>query len=130
MRIASIFLLGFLLPHSTGHDFGLLQNLSNKHTQTWKTSSFEDADSSDITMERLIQMPMSERLDNACRKMNAGEYGELGTIAEGQFELAFNEFVEKGLIPLLSCRPVHTIEVDVLRKLTVCWLVLWHEAKA
>ena len=117
-KLASIYLLGFLLPHSTGHEFFLLQNASNKYHRSWRKSS-DSADT--LTFESsnklMLQMPLSERLDNACRKFDAGEYGEMDTIAPTDFDLALTSFIEKGLSAFLSRRPMHAYETDIIHLL-------------
>jgi integrator complex subunit 7 len=125
-RLVSILLLGFLLPHSTGNEFFLLQNLSSQrinnrphhqsagsHTSEGGfaiTSSSEGDDMGDC----IIHMPLEERLQCASLRYSPDEFGELESIVHEHLDVAFCSFLTRALGPFLSGRPAHTQQVDLL----------------
>ncbi len=88
-RIAAIFLLGFLIPTSTGNDFF-----------------------TDVTGDAFIGMPLEERLERCSRFYVQGEFG--GVCVDPTREEAFRSFLEKGVAPLLAARPAHSTKTDLL----------------
>ena len=100
LRLASIFLLGYLLPYSTGCDYYLLQNLEGDLTTA---INIENA---------IVEMPLLERLQKSVRYFAAGDFGE--TLTDSFLDVAFDSFLTKGLEPLLKGREFHCQEVDLL----------------
>ena len=118
-RLASILLLGFLLPRSTGNDFFVLQNISSRtrltQLQAAGSQTSELTPSSNEAMgEYLIQIPLPERLASIPHKYCSDNFGELDSIVEEHVDAALCSFVKRALAPLLSTRPAHTQQVDLL----------------
>jgi integrator complex subunit 7 len=144
-RLASILLLGFLLPHSTGDEFFLLQNVSSARkysqqqqqqqqstgSQTSETlnndnNNNNNTDMVDMNMNNnnmhdhvVISMPLEDRLECASRKYNADEFGELDSIMDSDVDLAFHSFLSTALRPFLVGRPAHLQQVDLLHILAM-----------
>jgi integrator complex subunit 7 len=121
-RLAAILLLGFLLPHSTGNEFFLLQNQSSLmssantvQTPGSKTAKRDDHD----TLSALINMPLEERLQMASQKYNPDGFGELDTIVHEPVDQAFYFFLDNAIRPFLNGRPAHTQQVDLLHILAM-----------
>jgi hypothetical protein len=110
LQLASILLLGFLLPYSTGNELGLLQNARREQMTDNKPLD---------SVEYLLQMSLEKRLEKSVMVYNAGEFGEFDALADGSFELALDTFLRRGLAPLLSGRPFHRSQVDLLHLLAM-----------
>jgi integrator complex subunit 7 len=119
-RLSSILLLGFLLPHSTGNEFFLMQNVSNKSrlSSNQQSAGSQTGESRDVG-DLVIQMPLEERLECASRSYNVDEFGELDTIVHETVDLAFHSFLFNALAPFMSGRPAHAQEVDLLHILAM-----------
>lgn len=104
LGLSSILLLGYFLPYSTGNEFVLLQGARRSD---WVAETFDAAD-------YVRNMPLEERLQKSVHSYNAGEHGEFDTLTDGSTELAMDTLLRKGLAPLLSARPFHRQEVDLL----------------
>ena len=112
LRIASILFLGFLLPYSTGNDFYLLQNNTERPTSDAVESSMD---------EYLLQLPLEERIEKSVtRNLSSNEYGEDpdGCLTDPDVELALDDFVRQ-LGILLQRRPLHREEVDLVHLLAM-----------
>ena len=126
-RLASILLLGFLLPHSTGNDFFLLQNLSSRASNGSLAPNHQSAGAQtsesnfgiNMIDDFVINMSLQQRLECIPQKYNPGDFGELDTIIHDQVDQAFNSFLTRALEPFLSRRPAHTKEVDLLHILAM-----------
>lgn len=118
-KLASILLLGFLLPHSTGNDFFLLQNqpsltsLNSMQTPGLKTRERNDP------LSVLISMPLGERLQMASQKYNPDGFGELDVIVHEPVDQAFYSFLQNSIRPFLNGRPAHTQQVDLIHILAM-----------
>ena len=106
MHLASILLLGYVLPYSTGCDFYLLQNLNGLETTT--------SSSSDVVQDAVINLPLERRLEKSVRKYSTGDFGETDSLTDPYLEVSFDSFLREGLAPLLSARPFHRLQVDLL----------------
>lgn len=119
-RLASILLLGFLLPRSTGNEFFLLQNLSSRaqlsrhHQSTGSQTSEYSLVTKEAIGEYIIQMPLEERLASIPHKYCTDNFGELESIVEEHLDAALCSFLKNALIPFLSIRPAHTRQVDLI----------------
>jgi hypothetical protein len=126
-RLASIMLLGFLLPHSTGNEFFLLQNLSSRHhrrshqqQQSAGSQTSENTTTNTTTMEDyVLHMPLQERLESIAQIYRPEDFGELDTIVPEHIDLAFGSFLKRALHPILSSRPAHSSQVDLLHILAM-----------
>ena len=128
LRLASILLLGFLLPHSTGNEFVLLQHAQRRaHVQLQQQLNDKGDAVSGISsfdpVHYVLHMPLEERLENAVRApLSANESGcdsgdpVLGAavLTDDSLELALDSFLSNGLSQLLKSRPIHREEVDLL----------------
>ena len=114
LHYASILFLGFLLPHSTGNEFCLLQNVDRK---TAKSSTSSKTPSFD-PVACVLEMTLPERLGQFLTQTPSIQQNhasfELNTVTDPKVELAYHNFLERGLKPLLSARPLHREEVDLL----------------
>lgn len=100
VRLASILLLGFLLPYSTGNESLLLQGAQ-------RGPDFDPT-------RHVLHMDLEERLEQSTKVCNAGEYGEVDTLTDPRVELALRLFLKHGLRPLLRGRAFPRSSVDVL----------------
>ena len=107
--------ISFFLPHSTGNDFFLFQNVSSKSA----SQTVGEGSSSENSTEFIIGIPLEERLACASRMYSAGEFGEIDTIVDKTFDTAFDSFLWNALAPFLGARPAHSREVDVLHLLAM-----------
>eukprot|EP00980_Cylindrotheca_fusiformis_P022324 scaffold9191_cov114-Cylindrotheca_fusiformis.AAC.19 len=118
-RLAAILLLGFLLPHSTGNEFFLLQNLSSfPAASRVQAAGLKTRERNDM-LSVLINMPLAERLQMASQKYNPDGFGELGVIVHEETDQAFLAFLNNGIRPFLNQRPAHTQQVDLLHVLAM-----------
>lgn len=106
IRLASIMILGYLLPYSTGNDFYLLEDFQRDHTQG----------PVDIEKE-IIQLPLETRLEKSIRNLPVNELGDI--LTDPYHEVAFHDFLHKGLAPLLKSRIYPRDEVDLLHILAM-----------
>lgn len=131
-RLTGILLLGFLLPHSTGNDFFLLQNLSRKrvagvgnvsahgqHHQSAGAQTSEYLSETEDVVDYIIHMPLEERLESCSHRYSPNEYGEFHTILFEPLEFAFQSFLNIALRQFLLGRPCHTREVELLHILAM-----------
>ena len=121
-RLASILFLGFLLPHSTGNEFFLLQNLSSSTSfqkQTAGAQTSEAASSNENIQDYVLNMPLEERLESAQHKFTANEFGEFNSVVHEQVDSVFYSFLTRALGPFLSGRPAHTQDVDLIHVLAM-----------
>jgi hypothetical protein len=102
LHLASILLLGYLLPCSTGGDYYLLQNLPR-------------VAGGNVDIEDLVfQLPLNERVAKSIRHLDAGDFGEIGSLTDPYLDVAFDSFLNDGVAPLLAGRRFHRQQVDVL----------------
>lgn len=130
MRLASILLLGFLLPQSTGNEFFLLQNVSStENYMSWsrqhpsnsvatsENASSETSNNNNLSRalsEYVLSMPLAERLESIPHQFYPTDFGEIDSLVDTHFDAALSSFIERGLSSLLCGRPLHTSEVDLL----------------
>ena len=121
-RLASILLLGFFLPNSTGNEFFLLQNLSSRthinSLQATGSSTAEQTSSPDALTDFLMSIPLDERLASTSHEYS-DSFGELNTIVDERFDATLHSFLKNAVVPLLSTRPAHTRQVDHLHVLAM-----------
>lgn len=110
LRLASILLLGFLLPHSTGNDVTLLQNARRRAAATARPDGSQPFD----PIHYLLHLPLEERIEKSVRFFSSNEYGEMEGIRDESFEVAFDSFLKRGLRPLLEGRPIPVEPCDLL----------------
>jgi hypothetical protein len=126
-RLASILLLGFFLPRSTGNEFFVLQNMSSRthlsrqqqpHQSAGSHTSEQQHTHTPVSQEAMgdyiIHMSLEERLASIPHKYCTDNFGELESIVEEHLDAALCSFLQKALVPFLSTRPAHTQEVDLL----------------
>ena len=122
-RLASILLLGFFLPNSTGNEFFLLQNLSSRthiHSlQVTGSSTAEQTSSADVLTDFFMSIPLDERLSSIPHEYCSDSFGELNSIVDEIFDARLHSFLRNALVPLLSTRPAHTRQVDHLHVLAM-----------
>jgi hypothetical protein len=99
-------LLGFFLPYSTGNEFVLLQNA--------RRDDWRNGERNFDATEYLVQMSLEDRLEKSVPSYSADEYGEIDTLTDGSVELALDSFLHQGLERLLSGRPFHRQQVDLI----------------
>lgn len=109
LRLASILLLGFVLPHSTGNELCLLENAPRHKYQTAEGSELDVMAGDDY----ILQMPLEDRLSKAVHHNDANEFGEYDTLMDPFVEVAFHQFLYEGITPLLERRPAHRTQVDL-----------------
>ncbi|CAB9516899.1 expressed unknown protein [Seminavis robusta] len=110
-HLASILLLGFLLPSSTGNEYFLLQHCLD--------DNLSKQDIATATNKYILDMKLEERLENTCRHYAAFEFGEFDTLTDATWELAFDSFLHQGLAPFLSGRTAHYQHVDLFHLLAM-----------
>ena len=106
LRYAAIYLLGFLVPTSTGNDFFTLR--------------FQLDRSEGTDQDAFITLDLEERLESTCRFFAAHEYGEFEVCSDTERENSFISFLNNGLAPLLAGRPAHEQEIDIYHLLAMC----------
>ena len=123
-RLVSILFLGFLLPHSTGNEFFLLQNLSSSSRAAnhimFQTAGSQTTENNHDNMgqQYVLSMPLLERLESIPHKYNPDDFGEFDCILHEQMDQAFLKFI-LNLEPFLSSRHAPTKEVDLLHLLAM-----------
>jgi hypothetical protein len=123
-KLASILLLGFLLPHSTGNEFFLLQSLSKSKSrssfqhQTAGSQTSESTTSENI-QEYILNMTLEERLECTSHRCNPNEFGEFNSLVHEPVDFLFHSFLTRALGPFLSGRPAHTEVVDLIHILAM-----------
>ncbi|GAX21082.1 hypothetical protein FisN_1Lh245 [Fistulifera solaris] len=101
-RLASIMLLGYLLPYSTGNDYYLLEDFRRDH-----------ADPAPLDIEKeTIQLPLETRIRKSIRNLPVNEVGDI--LTDPYHDVAFHDFMTRGLVPLLEARPFPREQVDLL----------------
>jgi hypothetical protein len=101
-RLASIMLLGYLLPYSTGNDYYLLEDFRRDH-----------ADPAPLDVEKeIIQLPLETRIRKSIRNLPVNEVGDI--LTDPYHDVAFHEFMTIGLVPLMEARPFPREQVDLL----------------
>lgn len=115
-QLISVLLLGFLLPHSTGNEYFLMQNVPElrKRDQEAEPQTIRQG-----VMNYILHMDLEERLESTCRHHAAFEFGEFNTLTDSNWEVAFDAFVNEGLAPFLSSREAHLQQVDLLHILAM-----------
>ena len=121
LHLSSILFLGFLLPYSTGNEQRLLGNV-NRESDFFPSSNPAMTISSDTTktkfdpVECVLNMSLVDRLDQLSTVSNIRkECGmEMDVLTDTRFELAYQDFMYQGLLPLLVARPIDREQVDLL----------------
>jgi hypothetical protein len=104
LRLASIFVLGYVLPYSTGNEFYLLQNAPRSITE------FDPVD-------YVLRLSLEERIAKSSRRC-ADDTGS--TCCDADSELAFYNFLHHGICPLLNSRPVTHADVLHVMAMVIC----------
>ena len=104
-RIASVLLLGFLVPSSTGNDF---------FTDQYTKRQLAGSQSSESTTSNVLNLSLEERLESCSRFYCEGEFGEVNCCVDLTRERAFRSFLRNGIGSLLAARPAHPTETDLL----------------
>ena len=121
-KLTSILLLGFLLPHSTGNEFFLLQDLSSNKSNRSSSSALQTAGaqtSEESIQDYILNMSLEERLESTLHKFPPNEFGEFNSVVHEQLDLVFRSFLTNALGPFLSGRPAHTQIVDLIHVLAM-----------
>jgi hypothetical protein len=120
LRLASILLLGFLLPHSTGNPAKLLRHALRRkapvHRGTEPGDVHHVATKFDPT-RYVLDMTLEERMEQSVQVWESNEHGELGLddeIHDEALDAAFQGFVSNGLKPLLEARPLPVADCDLV----------------
>ncbi len=101
-RLASIMLLGYLLPYSTGNDYYLLEDFRRDY-----------ADPAPLDIEKeIIQLPLETRIRKSIRNLPVNEVGDI--LTDPYHDVAFHDFMTEGLVPLLEARPFPREQIDLL----------------
>jgi hypothetical protein len=119
LRLASILLLGFLLPHSTGNPAKLLRHALRRKAPVHR--GFEPGDvhrTAKFDPTRyVLDMTLEERMEQSVQVWESNEHGELGSddeIHDEALDAAFHGFVSNGLKPLLEARPLPVADCDLV----------------
>jgi hypothetical protein len=108
LHVTSLLLLGYLLPHSTGNEWVLLQNASRS------------IDPNDSPRQRFLQLSLLERFDKLLPYYAGIERGSLDDdtcLTDTHLDLALYTLLHQGIAPLLLSRPFHRTNVDLLHVL-------------
>ena len=108
LQYAAIFFLGYVAPSSTGNPFYSLRYVSKK------TLVSENDKSPMSDTEAFLSMDILERLENSCKFYDASGVSDFGVCPDPHHEQAFQTFIREGIVPLLSSRPVHWYQTDLL----------------
>jgi hypothetical protein len=119
LRLASVLLLGYLLPHSTGNPAKLLRHALRRKAPVHR--GFEPGDvhrTAKFDPTRyVLDMALEERMEQSVQKWESNEHGELGLddeIHDETLDAAFHGFVSNGLKPLLEARPLPVADCDLV----------------
>lgn len=118
-RLASILLLGFLLPRSTGNTFFLQQHMSSRNHQATGSSTNEYTQSAETHGDYLLSMPLEERLASTPFEYSSENFGEIQSVADERFDSKLCSFFQNAIAPFLNSRPAHTRQVDLLHILAM-----------
>lgn len=116
-QLVAILLLGYLLPHSTGNEFFLLQHTPDNNAT--KNKDGNAMNGNETAVDYILHMDLEERLESTCRHYSAFEFGEFETLTDMTWEVAFDTFLREGLAPFLGGRPASLQQVDLLHILSM-----------
>jgi hypothetical protein len=115
-RVAAIIFLGFLVPNSTGNEFFVPTEASHNSESHQSTSP----------LDRFIDMPLEERLENFTWLYAAGEFGEMDCCMDTLRERSFRSLLTS-IGALLAGRPAHPTKTDILHLLAMAICPQSHE---
>lgn len=121
-RLASILLLGFLLPYSTGNESVLLQNADRHYEQQQQQqrdgggeNMSSTATSTNFDMVNyVLHMPLEERLEKSALFHDGTTASEGLCLTDSTFDLALHSFLRNGLTHFLSSRQAPYDQVDLV----------------
>ncbi|KAL7580058.1 hypothetical protein ACA910_005043 [Epithemia clementina (nom. ined.)] len=114
LHLSSILFLGFLCPYSTGNENRLLQNVNRDFSQNNNSNNHQINNKFDPE-HCVLEMSLIDRLDQISTMPYQKEYGvEIDSLTDPRVELAYDDFLQKGLLPFLNSRPLDRQQVDIL----------------
>jgi hypothetical protein len=119
-KFATIFLLGYLIPTSTGNEFFSLNGPTSTSRSVDAGIHRKGSEGvKDNSFQAFFEMELEERLENCIQFYAAGTFGEIGRVTFRPRENAFRLFLQNGLVPFLSMRPAHPKQVELLHVLAM-----------